>query len=79
MFEMALQQSGCLGAESTRDESGFGITVSYWQDEASLLSWKADAEHLLAQKLGIEQWYKDYKVRIAKVERAYSGPKGRVV
>ena len=30
MFELALEQPGCLGAESTRDSDGVGITVSYW-------------------------------------------------
>jgi len=30
-----------------------------------------------AQRLGKERWYSHYKLRIAKVERAYSGPDGR--
>ena len=41
MAELALSQPGCLGAESCRDGSLFGITVSYWQDEASLIAWNA--------------------------------------
>lgn len=77
MFQMATEQPGCLGAESTRDADGFGITVSYWKDEESLLAWKAKAEHLVAQRLGIERWYSHFEVRVAKVERAYSGPEGR--
>lgn len=79
MFEMALQQPGCLGVESTRGADRLGITVSYWRDEASILAWKAKAKHLVAQKLGIERWYSHYELRVAKVERAYSGPEGRAV
>ena len=79
MFELALEQPGCYGAESTRDESNFGITVSYWKDEESIAIWKANAKHIVAQNLGIERWYSHYELRIAKVERAYSGPKGRQV
>ncbi len=79
MFKMALEQPGCLGAESTRDSEGFGITVSYWKDEESLLRWKAVAEHMAAQKMGIKKWYSKYETRIAKVERAYSGPTGREI
>ncbi|WP_120501817.1 antibiotic biosynthesis monooxygenase [Roseovarius sp. EL26] len=79
MFEMALDQPGCLGAESTRDSSGLGITVSYWKDEAALSEWKANAKHLVAQNMGIEQWYAHYELRVAKVERAYNGPTGRSV
>lgn len=79
MFEMALEQPGCYGAESARDASGLGITVSYWKDEESLSAWKQNAKHLVAQKVGIERWYSHYELRIAKVERAYSGPSGRSV
>lgn len=79
LFELALQQPGCLGAESTRDKDRLGITVSYWQDEQSISAWKQLAEHLVAQKQGIERWYEHYELRVAKVERAYSGPAGRSV
>jgi heme-degrading monooxygenase HmoA len=77
MEELALAQPGCLGTESTRDAEGLGITVSYWQDEASIAAWRTQAEHLVAQRLGRERWYAHYEMRIARVERAYSGPEGR--
>ncbi|MDA5094889.1 antibiotic biosynthesis monooxygenase [Aliiroseovarius sp. KMU-50] len=77
MLEMAQGRSGFLGAESTRDETGFGITVSYWRDETSIADWKADGAHMAAQRFGISDWYDHYHLRVAKVERAYSGPEGR--
>ena len=77
MVELAAKQDGYLGVESTRDADGFGITVSYWRDEAAMAGWKANAKHLLAQKLGRERWYEHYELRVAKIERAYSGPEGR--
>ncbi|WP_104402449.1 antibiotic biosynthesis monooxygenase family protein [Vibrio penaeicida] len=70
MLELAEQQEGYLGAESAREE--LGITVSYWRDLDSIKQWKANTEHLEAQKLGRKQWYQSYKTRIAKVERDYS-------
>ncbi len=60
-----------------RGADGLGITVSYWQDEAAIRAWKADVEHLTAQRLGKERWYEHYQLRIAKVERDYAGPEGR--
>ena len=51
--------------------------MSYWKDEASLKAWKQIGEHLGAQRLGKERWYAHYELRVAKVERAYSGPEGR--
>ena len=68
MMELALAQPGCLGAETTRDADGFGITVAYFHDEAGIAAWKADAEHLTAQRLGRERWYAHYELRIARNE-----------
>lgn len=79
MFDLALEQPGCFGAESARGADGFGITVSYWRDEDSITAWKAEAKHMVAQKMGIERWYAHYALRVAKVERAYSGPNGRAL
>jgi len=77
MAELAPQQPGFLGMESVRNAHGLGITVAYFTDEASIVAWKANAEHMAAQKLGQQKWYSHYELRVAKVERAYSGPEGR--
>ena len=69
MVELARQQPGFLGYESARNE--IGITISYWQDLESIESWKKNSEHLLAQKMGKEKWYKSYALRVCKVERQY--------
>jgi len=74
MAELALGQPGCLGLESTRDAAGFGITVSYWLDEASIRAWRDNAEHAVARARGRSTWYEHFELRIARVERAYGGP-----
>jgi heme-degrading monooxygenase HmoA len=76
MIELAEQQPGYLGVESTRGGDGFGITVSYWTDPAAIRAWKEHAEHLLAQEQGCREWYEHYEIRVALVERAYAGPEG---
>ena len=72
MLELAAQQPGYLGAESTRDADGFGITLSYWDSLAHIAQWKNHAEHQIAQAKGKSDWYEAYFTRIAKVERAYA-------
>ena len=57
---------------------GFGITNSFWKDEASMKAWKQNVDHKLAQKLGREIFYSHYVIRIAKVERDYSFEKADV-
>lgn len=69
MVELASQQEGFLGVESARNN--VGITVSYWKDLESIKKWKMNAQHSEARNLGREQWYKNFKVRICKVERDY--------
>ncbi len=69
MVGLAEQQPGFLGIESARED--IGVTVSYWADLNSIKNWKANAEHLEAQKSGRDSWYNAFKVRISKVERDY--------
>ena len=70
MYKLAQQQPGFLHMETARSE--LGITVSYWQSLQAIEAWKQAAEHVVAQKLGQEKWYRSYTVRVCKVERQYS-------
>lgn len=69
MVKMASEQEGFLGMESVSNE--MGITISYWANLESIKHWKEDSNHKIAQELGKKMWYKQYKTRIAKVERDY--------
>lgn len=69
MVELAKGQPGYIGMESARSE--IGITVSYRESLEAIKNWKANMEHVEAQEKGRTTWYKNYKVRIAKVEREY--------
>ena len=69
MVELSSQHQGFLGIDSAR--SDIGITVCYWKSQEDIVLWKANLDHLEAQRLGKEKWYKRFELRIAKVERAY--------
>ena len=70
MVALAATIPGYLGIESTRDPTtGFGITVSYWRDEAAIAAWRAHADHMTVQRLGRERWYRAYRLRVARVSR----------
>jgi heme-degrading monooxygenase HmoA len=72
MVELARERDGFLGVESARDAAGFGITVSYWRDEAAIAGWKADLEHREAQRRGRHDFYERFELRVARVERQKS-------
>ncbi len=76
MVELAAQQPGFLGAESTRGADGFGITVAYFESEDAIRGWKLHAEHAAAREQGRRDWYEHFEVRVAKVERAYGWDSG---
>lgn len=75
MVELAAVQPGFLGVESTRGVDGFGITVAYWTDEDAIKAWRQHAEHTVAREQGRARWYEHFEVRVARVERAYGGPR----
>lgn len=69
MVALAAEQKGFLGIEAARE--GIGITVSYWDSLDAIKNWKMQAEHSEARNMGRSIWYKNFKVRICKVERDY--------
>ncbi len=68
MVELAALQPGFLGMESARDQGRLGVTVSYWRSLDDITAWKENARHLAAQRMGPE-WYRAYRLRVARVER----------
>lgn len=71
MAKLSATQPGFLGIQSVRENSGLGITVSYWRNIEDIANWKANVEHREAQSRGKSDWYNGYEVRICKVEREY--------
>ncbi len=71
MIDLVKLQPGFLGFESLRDSNGFGMTISYWSSLEAILGWQQNHDHQEAQEKGRKLWYKNYKIRICKVERDY--------
>ena len=75
MVELAALQPGFLGIESVP-----GITISYWESEAAIAAWHANAEHLEAQRLGYARWYSAFELRVPWSEvHGYSLTEERVL
>ncbi|MCF6136606.1 antibiotic biosynthesis monooxygenase family protein [Pseudalkalibacillus berkeleyi] len=68
MVELATQQKGFLGIESTNDDE-LGITISYWDSLEAIQSWKEHSAHQIAQRKGKSEWYKQFALTVCKVER----------
>lgn len=71
MDALAAAQPGYRGMDSTRGADGFGITVSYWADDAAALAWRDHPVHAETRDRGRADWYDRYTVTVARVERGY--------
>jgi len=70
MEQLAQTIPGYIGIESARGPDGTGITVSYWDSEEAIAEWRDHPEHLIAKERGRAEWYEQWELRVARVERA---------
>lgn len=47
------------------------LSLSFWRDEAAVAAWRRVEPHRLAQRLGREHLFADYRLRVAGVLRDY--------
>ena len=72
MDALAAQQPGYRGIDNARGPDGFGITVSWWADEAAAIAWREHPEHAVIRARGRADWYDAYEVAVADVARSYA-------
>ncbi len=75
MESAVVKSPGYIGHDSVSSADGAGITVSYWQDEASAAIWRSHARHAEVREEGRERWYHRYRLVVAEVARAYDWQK----
>jgi heme-degrading monooxygenase HmoA len=73
---LAADQPGYLGIESARGADGFGVTVSYWTDDAAALAWRDHPLHSAIRERGRAFWYDRYRITVARVTRGYGWTRG---
>ena len=70
MRELAINHYGCLSF-SSYTEGNEEIAISYWSNEADIVKWKQDPEHIAAQEMGRNCWYISYSVEVTEIIRRY--------
>jgi len=75
MSELAARQPGYLDENHARSADGFGITVSYWSDDASARAWRDHPDHVRIRDQGRNKWYRAYSLHVTRVERSYDWQK----
>ncbi|RDI21640.1 antibiotic biosynthesis monooxygenase family protein [Lentzea flaviverrucosa] len=72
MEELVQDVPGYLGMDHAQNPGGLGITVAYFRDADALTQWRTNAEHRAAQNRGRAEWYQNYTLHVAKVERSHT-------
>ena len=72
--EQLIKMPGFISIERFQSlvNEGKLLSLSFWEDEKSLINWKKNIDHMAAQRKGRDSIFKDYRIRIAKVERDYT-------
>ena len=70
---LLLEQPGFISVERYQSltESKKLLSISTWEDEASLLAWRRNSEHLEAQEKGKTKIFQKYRIRVTSVIRDY--------
>jgi putative acetyltransferase len=68
MVRLASDEPGYIGIISTRNPNGGGFTASYWETSESILRWRQNPAHLVAQQLGRTEFYSQFKTTVALIE-----------
>ena len=76
MEALASIQPGYRGIISSRGADGFGITISYWADNAAAIAWRDHPEHAAIRDQGRAVWYDRYRVTVCEVTRDYDWQRG---
>ncbi|MEU8794084.1 antibiotic biosynthesis monooxygenase [Streptomyces sp. NPDC048643] len=71
MEELVRDIPGYLGMDHAQTPGELGITVAYFRDADALTEWRSNAEHRAAQQRGRAEWYQNYTLHVAKVERSH--------
>ena len=72
--EQLINEKGFISVErfqSLVDENKL-LSMSFLEDEKSILNWKKNLDHFAAQKRGRESIFKDYRIRVVEVKRDYT-------
>ena len=71
MLARARTMPGFVDFKHFRAEDGERISVIHWESQETLRTWAEDAQHRIAQRLGREKWYTDFRLEVAEVVRSY--------
>jgi heme-degrading monooxygenase HmoA len=78
MEELAREQPGFRSIKSFAAEDGERVTISEFDSLEAVNAWRANAEHLEAQRRGRTEFYAEYSLQTCELLRDIKFPSGDV-
>lgn len=69
MVELAKQQPGFLSMKTFTAADGERVTIAEFESDESIVAWRKNAEHKIAQGRGRTEFYSEYSTQTCEVIR----------
>lgn len=72
--EQLVKMEGFLSIERFQSlvDEGKILSLSFWESKEAIALWKSNMDHMNAQAKGRSSLFKDYRIRIAEVQKDYT-------
>jgi heme-degrading monooxygenase HmoA len=72
MLGLVSQVPGFLGMSGFSGEDGTELAVARFSSDEALKAWREDPGHLRTQEMGRREFFSDYTITVADVDREYT-------
>ena len=72
---LAVKTPGFISIKTFGAEDGERVSIVEFESEETMLAWRNQPDHRLAQELGRKLFYSEYRIQVYRPIRDYSFPK----
>ncbi|HVV70690.1 MAG TPA: antibiotic biosynthesis monooxygenase [Verrucomicrobiae bacterium] len=72
IHQLAVAMPGFVDIKTFAAPDGERVSIVEFESEAAHNAWREHPEHRMAQKLGREKFYSEFRIQVCRVERDYS-------
>lgn len=75
---LAVSMPGFIAIKTFAADDGERVSIVEFASEATHTTWRNHPEHRLAQQLGREKFYSEFRIQVCHVEKDYAMPPQKI-
>jgi heme-degrading monooxygenase HmoA len=79
MHHLAERMPGFVSIKTFSAPDGERVSIVEFESEAAHTAWREHPEHRIAQRLGRERFYSEFRIQVCRVERDYGMRSGALI